>query len=188
MFIYFDPPYYEKGRRLYMNYFSSEDHEKLRNAVSLLDCKWIMTYDDNEKIDFVPYHSLTDNLNNTGLEWLMCTASQVDNLVGNNEYLFYCEPGNDWIDPAGRVHILKEPISQFFRKIIAEDQGNVEKYNYKTNPDITLTLTTTTEGAQSLLIFSENRNIFIRFRAYRKALFFVYCGTIFAQFSFHLHP
>lgn len=48
--------------------------------------------------------------------------------------------------------------------------------------------TTTTEGAQSLLIFSENRNIFIRFRAYRKALFFVYCGTIFAQFSFHLHP
>lgn len=45
-------------------------------------------------------------------------------------------------DPAGRVHILKEPISQFFRKIIAEDQGNVEKYNYKTNPDITLTLKT----------------------------------------------
>lgn len=41
-------------------------------------------------IHFVPYHSLTDNLNNTGLEWLMCTASQVDNLVGNNEYLFYC--------------------------------------------------------------------------------------------------
>ena len=93
-------------------------------------------------IHLVPYHSLTDNLNNTGLEWLMCTASQVDNLVGNNEYLFYCEPGNDWIDPAGRVHILKEPISQFFRKIIAEDQGNVEKYNYKTNPDITLTLKT----------------------------------------------
>ena len=52
----------------------------------------------------------------------MCTASQVDNLVGNNEYLFYCEPGNDWIDPAGRVHILKEPISQFFRKIIVEYQ------------------------------------------------------------------
>ena len=58
MFIYFDPPYYEKGRRLYMNYFSSEDHEKLRNAVSLLDCKWIMTYDDNEKIDelYKNYH------------------------------------------------------------------------------------------------------------------------------------
>lgn len=89
-------------------------------------------------IHFVPYHSLTDNLNNTGLEWLMCTASQVDNLVGNNEYLFYCEPGNDWIDPAGRVHILKEPISQFFRKIIAEDQGNVEKYNYKTTQTLRL--------------------------------------------------
>ena len=65
MFIYFDPPYYEKGRRLYMNYFSSEDHEKLRNAVSLLDCKWIMTYDDNEKIDelYKNYHRCRFSIN-----------------------------------------------------------------------------------------------------------------------------
>ena len=42
----------------------------------------------------------------------------------------------------GSDHILKEPISQFFRKVIAEDQGNIEKYNYKTNPDTTLTLKT----------------------------------------------
>ena len=47
IFIYFDPPYYEKGQRLYMNYFSGEDHERLRDAVSSLDCKWVMTYDDN---------------------------------------------------------------------------------------------------------------------------------------------
>lgn len=35
IFIYFDPPYYEKGQRLYMNYLSGEDHERLRDAVPL---------------------------------------------------------------------------------------------------------------------------------------------------------
>ena len=51
IFIYFDPPYYEKGQRLYMNFFSSLDHKRLRDAVALLDCMWIMTYDDNDEID-----------------------------------------------------------------------------------------------------------------------------------------
>lgn len=309
IFIYFDPPYYEKGQRLYMNYLSGEDHERLRDAVSSLDCKWVMTYDDNIEIDklyehyqrfhfsvnyslankkkggelmifkdsscipsakiiknlpktisfdsdsinleenkmsvcrfcsiankgdflqkpenkiiaetndyfaissvgalvegwtlivpkkhccsmkalysekqfaeftsnvievlekcygpviafehgpnregsatscgtnhahihLVPYHSLIQKLDTIEFDWQICTASQVDALVGNNEYLFYCEPIRKWDNPNGRVHILKEPISQFFRKVIAEDQGNIEKYNYKTNPDTTLTLKT----------------------------------------------
>lgn len=307
VFIYFDPPYYEKGKRLYMNYFSPEDHERLRDEISLLSCKWIMTYDDRVEIDklyekyikrrfsinyslsnkkrggelmifkdsscvlpsetiselsravsfdnafveekrmaacrfceiasnrsviqkpenkkiieteeyfsissvgalvegwllvvpkkhccsmkalysepcfakftskiikiltesygpviafehgpnregsdtscgtdhahihIVPYHSLLKKLDDSGLDWKKCNASQVDELVGNNEYLFYCEPCEAWDDPVGWLHILKKPISQFFRQIIAEDQGNIEKYNYKTNPDTTLTLKT----------------------------------------------
>lgn len=93
-------------------------------------------------IHLVPYHSLDKKLNATGLNWQCCTASQIDSLVKNNEYLFYCEPGNSWNNPLGKVHILKNPISQFFRRIIAEDQGNIKNYNYKTNPDITLTLKT----------------------------------------------
>jgi hypothetical protein len=40
--------------------------------------------------------------------------------------------------------------------------------------------TTTTEQAQSLLIFSEDRNIFQAFSRAVKALFFVYCGAVFA--------
>ena len=56
IFIYFDPPYYEKGQRLYMNYLSGEDHERLRDAVSSLDCKWVMTYDDNIEIDKLYEH------------------------------------------------------------------------------------------------------------------------------------
>ena len=93
-------------------------------------------------IHLVPYHSLIQKLDTIEFDWQICTASQVDALVGNNEYLFYCEPIRKWDNPNGRVHILKEPISQFFRKVIAEDQGNIEKYNYKTNPDTTLTLKT----------------------------------------------
>ena len=50
IFVYFDPPYYEKGQRLYMNFFSSKDHERLRDSVALLDCRWIMTYDDKPEI------------------------------------------------------------------------------------------------------------------------------------------
>jgi DNA adenine methylase len=307
IFVYFDPPYFEKGQRLYMNYFSSEDHERLRDAVSQLDCKWIMTYDDkseigelyknfhthrfsinyslsnkkkggelmifkdtscipsfdvvnqlsravsfaniclegntmtncrfcgivngnenaqkpentkiaeNEKyiaissigalvegwtlivpkqhccsmkdlysdeefsafanqlvsvltacygpviafehgpnregsdtscgtdhahIHIVPYHSLLEKLGNMQMEWQKCNASNVCELVGGNEYLFYCEPNGKWDDPDGCVHILKESISQFFRRVIADELGILERFNYKTNPDTDLTLKT----------------------------------------------
>lgn len=307
VFVYFDPPYYEKGQRLYMNFFTSEDHERLRDAVAQLDCRWIMTYDDKPEIDqlyedyckkhfsinyslsnkkkggelmifkdkscmpstkaikklstavlfsdidleekgmsncrfcgiakgynndvkpenvkiaenegyfaissvgalvegwtlivpknhccsmkalysneefatfanrlvgvltacygpvvafehgpnregsdtscgtdhahlhLVPYHSLVTKLESMNMHWQECRASQIDEIVGENEYLFYCEPGEKWDDPAGRVHVLKESISQFFRKVIAEDQGTPEKFNYKTNPDTVLTLKT----------------------------------------------
>ena len=51
VFIYFDPPYFEKGQRLYLNHFSKLDHMNLRNAVVELNCKWIMTYDDRPEIN-----------------------------------------------------------------------------------------------------------------------------------------
>lgn len=307
IFVYFDPPYYEKGQRLYMNFFSSKDHERLRDSVALLDCRWIMTYDDKPEIEelyesyqkshfsinyslsnkkkggelmiykdtscvpssevisklsravsfgniclegkkldncrfcgiangnnnaqkpenvkiaesekffaissvgalvegwtliapkhhccsmkdlyseeefssftnqlvsiltacygpviafehgpnregsdtscgtdhahihIVPYHSLVAKLDDMGMEWQTCSASQICALVGGNEYLFYCEPGTKWDNPTGRVHVLKESISQFFRKVIAEDLGAPDRFNYKTNPDTTLTLKT----------------------------------------------
>lgn len=307
IFVYFDPPYYEKGQRLYMNFFSSKDHERLRDSVALLDCRWIMTYDDKPEIEelyesyqkshfsinyslsnkkkggelmiykdtscvpsseviselsravsfgniclegkkldncrfcgiangnnnaqkpenvkiaesekffaissvgalvegwtliapkhhccsmkdlyseeefssftnqlvsiltacygpviafehgpnregsdtscgtdhahihIVPYHSLVAKLDDMDMEWQTCSASQICALVGGNEYLFYCEPGTKWDNPTGRVHVLKESISQFFRKVIAEDLGAPDRFNYKTNPDTTLTLKT----------------------------------------------
>lgn len=54
--IYFDPPYYKKGKQLYMNFFKHEDHicieETIRKKVA---CDWIITYDDAPEIEAI-YH------------------------------------------------------------------------------------------------------------------------------------
>ena len=47
VFIYLDPPYYEKGATLYLNHYKKEDHEVL---AKLLNCNpdafWLLTYDN----------------------------------------------------------------------------------------------------------------------------------------------
>jgi len=46
-FIYMDPPYYVKGRGLYMNYYKDADHQKIAQSVrNLQNCKWVVTYDN----------------------------------------------------------------------------------------------------------------------------------------------
>lgn len=46
-FVYFDPPYYENGQRLYKNFFSPTDHADIAYAISGgVNCPWIITYDD----------------------------------------------------------------------------------------------------------------------------------------------
>lgn len=49
-FIYFDPPYYHKGKQLYKNFFEHKDHEQIRDLIVDLNCPWIVTYDDVEEI------------------------------------------------------------------------------------------------------------------------------------------
>jgi len=46
-FIYFDPPYYGNGQRLYKNSFLPTDHVDIANSIiSGVNCKWVITYDD----------------------------------------------------------------------------------------------------------------------------------------------
>lgn len=50
-FIYFDPPYLEKGRELYMNYFKYEDHVRIEKMINQeVKSDWIITYDDVDEI------------------------------------------------------------------------------------------------------------------------------------------
>ncbi len=49
-FVYFDPPYYMKGKALYLNFYRKDDHTSVANRVSKIGRqKWVVTYD---RIDF----------------------------------------------------------------------------------------------------------------------------------------
>ena len=50
LFINFDPPYVAKGQELYLNHFSFEDHQRLRDKILQCDQPWIVTYDYNDSI------------------------------------------------------------------------------------------------------------------------------------------
>jgi DNA adenine methylase len=44
---YFDPPYYVKGKDLYLNYYNDDDHQQIAKKVNdLITQKWIVTYDN----------------------------------------------------------------------------------------------------------------------------------------------
>jgi len=45
-FIFLDPPYYQKGKYLYLNHYIDEDHKKLLKLLEKSSLKWVMTYDD----------------------------------------------------------------------------------------------------------------------------------------------
>lgn len=49
-FVYFDPPYYNKGEELYKNFFIHEDHKRISKLIKKLDCYWMVTYDDVDAI------------------------------------------------------------------------------------------------------------------------------------------
>lgn len=50
VFIYLDPPYYQKGADLYMNFYSKADHERLSNHVHRMKKKWMVSYDHHDFI------------------------------------------------------------------------------------------------------------------------------------------
>ena len=49
-FIFFDPPYYKKGKELYTNFYGAEDHKELANKIFSLRNDWIVTYDNVQEI------------------------------------------------------------------------------------------------------------------------------------------
>lgn len=56
-FVYFDPPYFQKGKELYKNYFLPKDHSSIcRQIAQTLMCPWLITYDDVESIATLYHH------------------------------------------------------------------------------------------------------------------------------------
>jgi len=51
-FFFLDPPYYEQGRRLYLNSYKDSDHVKLKETLEKDgDLYWLLTYDDCPRIN-----------------------------------------------------------------------------------------------------------------------------------------
>lgn len=50
-FVYFDPPYFNKGKELYKNFFNYEDHKNIEEYIAKhVNCSWMITYDYAEEI------------------------------------------------------------------------------------------------------------------------------------------
>ncbi|MCT7724317.1 MAG: DNA adenine methylase [Lactobacillus iners] len=51
-FIYFDPPYFNKGKQLYLNFLNYNDHIRIEKLIGdTVNCDWIITYDDEPEIE-----------------------------------------------------------------------------------------------------------------------------------------
>lgn len=52
--VYFDPPYFNKGKQLYLNFFNYEDHVRIEKMIhEKVNCDWIITYDDAPEISHI---------------------------------------------------------------------------------------------------------------------------------------
>lgn len=54
-FLYMDPPYYQKGSKLYMNNYLHRNHELLQTAIeaNLTDYNWLVSYDNVDEIKYI---------------------------------------------------------------------------------------------------------------------------------------
>lgn len=68
--------------------------------------------------------------------------NQVENYVKDSEYLLYADIEDKFETSECYIHLLKEPVSQFFRQIIARKLGCPEKYNYREHNNIEMSCAT----------------------------------------------
>lgn len=96
IFIYLDPPYYQKGSNLYMNFYSKEDHRKLSAKVHQLRKKWMVSYDSN---DFIL------NLYAEKQKLIHKLSQSASNRVGDELIIF-----SEKIDFIESMQALKSPV------------------------------------------------------------------------------
>jgi DNA adenine methylase len=63
---YFDPPYYVKGKDLYLNYYQDRDHQEIATEIRKVNKqKWIVTYDSVPSIKnlYTDFRQVKYNLN-----------------------------------------------------------------------------------------------------------------------------
>lgn len=92
--VYLDPPYYEKGRDLYYNYYKYSDHKSVAEATrEITTAKWIVSYDD-----VLPIHELYDHE-----AWLQYTIGYSARAVGRGREAMFFSPSLIVPDVAGSM-------------------------------------------------------------------------------------
>lgn len=97
IFIYLDPPYYQKGADLYMNFYSKKDHQKLSEYVHKMHKKWMVSYDSHEFI-----LNLYAEQKNKVIYKLSQAAS---NRIGDEILIF-----SEGIDYTNSIKVLNSPV------------------------------------------------------------------------------
>lgn len=93
-------------------------------------------------LHFVPNGpSLFDYMKDDRFAWEKCSPHEIASKASDKEYLFYMElqNGDLWQESTGQLCILDEPISQYFRQLIAKSIGTPDQYDYKMYPNVDLT-------------------------------------------------
>jgi DNA adenine methylase len=73
--IYIDPPYFQKGNLLYMNFLTPKDHASLCKCIKKCPFAWVLSYDNRKEI-LTLYEGI-----NTYLQQLLYTIVQPS--IGN---------------------------------------------------------------------------------------------------------
>lgn len=79
IFIYLDPPYFQKGADLYMNYYAKSDHKRLAAFVHKMKKRWMVSYD---------HHDFILNLYAEKNKLLYRLSQSASNRVGNEVLVF----------------------------------------------------------------------------------------------------
>lgn len=99
--IYLDPPYYKKGKELYINYYNHEDHKEIANVVKKLSNRyWLVSYDNEMAIKDL-YSEFRQKI--YSLNYSVGKASKGSEVIIYNDKLFIPEIDN----PTDKKEILK---------------------------------------------------------------------------------
>ncbi len=93
---------------------------------------------DHAHLHLVPLRfRLSDAVSNLpdASAWHHVRASKLQESARDREYLFYSDDALA-VDPMGAVRLLDEPVSQFFRKLIATQLGCDHEFDYRTHPNL----------------------------------------------------
>lgn len=78
-FIYFDPPYFVKGKQLYLNYFDYQDHVRIEKIIrENVKCDWVITYDNALPITKI-YNAY--NIREIELNYSLCNKRKAKELM-----------------------------------------------------------------------------------------------------------